>query len=558
MAVIVFFVLSLFAGRLVQLQGIDASAYAATAAAEGLRSVTIPATRGTITDANGVVLATSVDAVNITADQTLISDPYAVAKALDPLLPEDTMTLQDRLSGDARFVYVSRQVSPDTWTKVQQLRLPGIFSESTTKRVYPLGNLAANVIGFVGYDGHGLGGYEASLDSVLAGKDGHASYEATAGGQEIPTANSVSDQPVPGADVQLTLDSDIQFVAEQAIAARVRASGAESGSVVVMDPRTGHILAMATYPRFNPARAEQAPVADRGNRVVSEIYEPGSTSKVMTLAAALDQGAITPNTKITVPTTLYRGGRAFHDDEPHGVLHLTATGVLAKSSNMGTMLIAERMGRQPLYSTLKRFGIAEPSGLGFPGESPGLLADVSSWGPTNFATIAFGQGLSLNALQATSVFATIANDGVRVDPVLVDGTVNADGTVEQAAPPARHRVVAAEAASTLRRMMESVVSANGTAPMAEIPGYRVAGKTGTAQRVDPSCGCYNGYTASFIGLAPADDPALVVSVALQRPQGMHYGGVLGGPVFKRVMSFALQTQGIPPTGSRPPHMKLQW
>jgi cell division protein FtsI (penicillin-binding protein 3) len=225
---------------------------------------------------------------------------------------------------------------------------------------------------------------------------------------------------------------------------------------------------------------------------------------------------------------------------------------------MGTMLIAERLGREPLYRALKRFGIAEPSGLGFPGESPGLLPNVEAWGPTNFATIAFGQGLSLNALQATSVFATIANDGVRVEPVLVDGTVNDDGSLEPAAAPQQHRVVSAETATTLRHMMETVVSENGTAPMAQIPGYRVAGKTGTAERVDPSCGCYRGYTASFIGFAPADDPALVVSVALQRPVNGHYGGELGGPVFKRVMSFALQSQGIPPTGSKPPRMRLKW
>jgi len=557
-AVIAFFVLSLFAGRLVQLQGIDATAYAATAAAEQLRTVTVPATRGTITDVNGVVLATTVDAVNVTANPSLVTDPYAVAVALDPFLPEDTMTLQDRLSADSSFSYVSREVSPATWTKVQQLRLPGIFGEATSKRVYPQGNLAANIVGFVGFDGHGLGGYEASLDSLLAGRDGHASYVATASGQQIPTSDGSSDQPVAGADVQLTIDSDIQFMAEQAIAAKVRESNAESGSVVVMDPRTGRILAMATYPRFNPARAENAPEADRGNRVVSEIYEPGSTSKVMTMAAALEAGAITPNTKITVPSVLYRDNEAFYDHDPHGRLQLTATGVLAESSNMGAMLIAERLGQEPLYRALKRFGIAEPSGLDFPGESPGLLPNVAAWRPTNFATIAFGQGLSLNALQATSVFGTIANDGIRVEPVLVDGTVNEEGSLEPADPPQQHRVVSAQTATTLRHMMETVVSENGTAPMAQIPGYRVAGKTGTAERVDASCGCYRGYTASFIGFAPADDPALVVSVALQAPVNGHYGGELGGPVFKRVMSFALQSQGIPPTGSHPPRMKLTW
>lgn len=557
-ALVIFFVLSLFAGRLIQLQAIDASAYAATASEERLRSVTVPATRGTITDANGVALATSVDAYNITADQTQVTDPYAEAKALDPLLREDVMTLQDRLSGTSRFSYISQEVSPRTYHRVMALRLPGIYAESTSKRVYPQGTLASNVVGFVGFDGHGLGGYESSLDDALAGRDGHLTYEAGAGGQEIPAADDSSSQPVAGENVTLTIDSDIQFVAERAIARKVHESGAESGSVVVEDPRTGHILAMATYPRFNPADPAAAPVADRGNRVVSEIYEPGSTSKVMTMAAALQAGVVTPETHVTVPSVLYRGGAAFHDDEPHGVEHLTATGVLAQSSNMGTMLIAEKLGERRLYDALKRFGIAEPSGLGFPGESPGLLADVSAWGPTNFATIAFGQGLSLNALQATSVFATIANNGVRVQPSLIASTTAPDGTVTPAPAPTATRVVSAKAASTLRRMMEAVVSSQGTAPEAEIPGYRVAGKTGTAQRVDPSCGCYRGYTASFIGFAPADKPALVVSVTLQRPVYGHYGGMLGGPVFKRVMSFALQAEGIPPTGRKPPHMKTTW
>jgi cell division protein FtsI (penicillin-binding protein 3) len=369
-ALVVFFVLSLFAGRLVQLQAIDATAYAATAEKERLRNVTVPATRGSITDVNGVVLATTVDAYTITADQTQVSDPYAEAKQLDPLLPEDVMTLQDRLSGTANFSYVSREVSPATWRKVQQLRLPGIYAQATSKREYPQGSLAANVVGFVGLDGHGLGGYEASLDSRLAGKDGHLTYEAAAGGQEIPTADTDSSQPVPGQDVTLTINSDIQYVAEQAIQGKVKQTGAQSGSVVVMDPRTGRILAMATYPRFNPRDPLSAPVADRGNRVVTEIYEPGSTSKVMTMAAALQAGAVVPTTRITVPSVLYRGGKAFHDHDPHGVLHLTATGVLAQSSNMGTMLIAEKLGEQKLYEALKRFGIAEPSGLGFPGESP--------------------------------------------------------------------------------------------------------------------------------------------------------------------------------------------
>ena len=554
--ILVAMVMSLFLGRLLQLQGVEAAAYAATAEQERLRSVTIPATRGTITDANGVALATTVDAVDITADQNQISDPLAVAAALAPVLGEPVDVLRDRLTGDENFVYVERWVTPHIWDKVAALRLPGIYSQATAKRVYPQGTLGAPILGFVGSDGHGLSGLEYGLDDELAGRDGQMSYEAGAGGRLIPSGDTETDDPVSGVDVQLTINSDIQFIAERAIRAKVNESAAESGTVVVMDPRTGEVLALATYPSFDPSDPTAAPDEDRGNRAVTEVYEPGSTSKVMTMAAALDTGAVKPTTPITVPPILYRGGDDFHDHTPHGTLHLTATGVLAESSNIGTVLIAERLGNQALYSYLRKFGMGSTSGIDFPGESAGILPDVHDWGPTNAATIAFGQGLSLNAVQATSVFATIANNGVRVEPTLVAGTTNANGEFTPSAPPERTRVVSAEASTTLREMMESVVSDQGTAPMAQIPGYRVAGKTGTAERVDDSCGCYRGYTASFIGFAPADKPAVVVSVTLQNPINGHYGGELGGPVFKRVMSFALQTTQTPPTSTPAPSMRL--
>jgi cell division protein FtsI (penicillin-binding protein 3) len=554
--ILVAMVMPLFMGRLLQLQGLEAAAYAATAEQERLRTVTIPATRGSITDVNGVALATTADAVDVTADQTQIHDPLAVAAALAPVLQEPVAVLRDRLDGDAVFAYVEKGVTPHTWDQVAALRLPGIYSQATAKREYPQGELAAAVLGFVGSDDHGLSGLEYGLDHELAGHDGHLTYEAGAGGREIPSGETESDDPVSGVDVRLTIDSDIQFVAQRAIAAKVRESGAESGTVLVMDPRTGAVQALATYPSFDPRDPTAAPDADRGNRALTEIYEPGSTSKVMTMAAALDAGAVRPTTPITAPPVLYRGGDTFHDHDPHGTLHLTATGVLAQSSNIGAVLIAERLGNQALYGYLRKFGMGSTSGIDFPGESAGLLPNVKDWGPTNAATIPFGQGLSLNAMQATSVFATIANHGVRVDPMLVAGTTDADGTFTPSTPPQRTRVVTAQSAKTLSEMMETVVSDEGTAPMAQIPGYRVAGKTGTAQRVDDTCDCYRGYTASFIGFAPADTPAAVVSVTLQDPVNGHYGGLLGGPVFKRVMSFVLQSENVPPTNTKAPSMRL--
>jgi cell division protein FtsI (penicillin-binding protein 3) len=556
--VLVAMIMSLFAGRLVQLQGVEAAAYAATAEAERLRTVTIAATRGAITDAHGIALATTVDAVNVTADQTQIADPVAVAAALAPVLGEPLKAISARLDGEARFAYVAKQITPRQWDAVAELRLPGIYSEPTSRRVYPQGSLGAAVLGFVGSDGRGLAGLENSWDRQLAGKDGQITYESAAGGRRIPSADSETEESIPGVDVQLTIDRDIQFVAERAIRSKVNEANADSGTVVAMDPRTGEVLALATYPSFDPRDPTAAPAADRGNRALAEIYEPGSTSKVMTMAAALDAGAVRPTTKIEVPPVLYRGGDDFNDHTPHGTLHLTATGVLAQSSNIGTILIAEKLGDEALYDYLRKFGMGSTSGLDVPGESAGLLPDVDDWGPTNAATIAFGQGLSLNAVQSTSVFATIANGGVRVEPTVVAGTTDPDGSFTAEPPPERHRVVTASTAKTLRQMMETVVSEQGTAPMAQIPGYRVAGKTGTAERVDESCGCYRGYTASFIGFAPADKPAVVVSVTLQDPKNGHYGGVLGGPVFKKVTSFALQSQQVPPTAKSAPSMRLTY
>jgi cell division protein FtsI (penicillin-binding protein 3) len=436
------------------------------------------------------------------------------------------------------------------------MQLPGIFKQDTSLRVYPANGLAAAVVGFVGRDGSGLGGLELSDNSLLAGTNGVDTFEAGAGGREIPSSESNQRDAVDGSSIRLTINRDIQWAAERALSAQVRASGADSGTVVVMDPRTGAILALATAPSFDPADPGAAPVADRGNRALSEVYEPGSTSKVMTVAAVIQEKTMTPNTPITVPNSLMRGGRVFHDDVTHGTWHLTLTGVLAKSSNLGAIQAGDTLGEARLYSYLKAFGMGDPTGIGFPGESRGILAPVSRWSRAQFATLAFGQGMSLNAVQATSVYATIANDGVRVEPSLVAGTTAPDGTFTSSPPARQVRVVSPQTATTVRAMLESVVSADGTAPKANIAGYRVAGKTGTANRVDPGCSCYRGYTASFIGFAPADHPRLVVSVVLQNPRRGHYGGTLAAPVFKTVMSFALQSLDIPPTGSVPPRMRL--
>lgn len=549
-------VLSVFGARLVELQAVRGETLASEALDQRLRTQEIPAMRGAILDSAGEPLALTMEARNLTADQTLVTDPAAVADQLGPILGVAPDVLAARLTGDRRFIYVAKGLTPETWDRIAALRLPGLFSEQTSRRVYPAGDLAANVVGFVGADGKGLGGMEFADEKLLAGTPGTQTYERGPGGRVIPTANSSVTDAQPGTSIRLTIDRDIQFVAQQAIASTVRKARADSGSVVVMDPHTGQILALASVPTFNPNKVASATDGNRGNRALTDVFEPGSTSKVMTLSAVINEGKATPYSVIHVPSVLNRGGDTFHDDHPHGGLDLTLAGIMAKSSNIGTILASERIGGKKLYKYAKKFGIGEPTGLNFPGEANGYIPPHDKWSPTSMPTIAFGQGLSVNAVQAASVFATIANDGVRVEPSLVSEYVLPDGTTQVPPAPKTTRVVSAATAKQVRAMLEMVVGPGGTAPMAAIPGYRVGGKTGTAQRYSESCGCYSGVVASFIGIAPADNPQLVVAVSVNNPRAGRYGGQLGGPVFQRVMTYALQAREVPPTGAKSPNLPL--
>ncbi|MGH8867132.1 MAG: peptidoglycan D,D-transpeptidase FtsI family protein, partial [Actinomycetes bacterium] len=549
--------LSLFAGRLLQLQGLDPEAYAARAERTRLTTITLQATRGSITDREGVPLARTVAARAVTTDPKLVGDVGRTATRLAPLLGEDPDVLREKLSRtDRRYALLADGLTPQEGNAVEDLELEGVFVVDTLERDYAAGHVGANVVGFVNAEGKGAGGIEYALDDVLVGHDGRRTYERSASGRVIPTGRDAERAAVPGRDVRLTLDRDIQWAAQRALARQVRAADAQSGTVVVMDASTGKILALATAPTFDPNDPGASRADNRGNRAVSEVYEPGSTGKVMTAAAALESGKVTPMTEFTIPPVLQRGGGTFRDHTPHGTLRRTFAGVIAESSNIGTILAAERLGLKHLYPTFRDFGIAEPGGSGLPGASTGFLPEPAEWSATTPYTLAFGQGYSVNAVQMASVYATIANDGVRVQPSVVDGYVEPDGSYTAVAPRHRTRVVSEDTAQQVSRMLEMVVSDEGTAPGAVIPGYRVAGKTGTAERVDPRCGCYRGYTASFIGYAPADDDGLVTAVTLQDPKNGHYGGLLGGPVFTEVSSFALKAEGIAPTGTQAPRLRL--
>lgn len=555
--------LTLFTLRLVDIQAVHADAYALRAAKEMSTISIMPAPRGTITDINGVELARSVAAINVVVDQTLISDPKKFSEIAAPILSMSVSDVVAQVSGERRWSLVARNVTPATWIALKDAlaeyndglgrrdlskRLFGFYPERGYTREYPSGSLIASLIGFVNQAGVGAAGLESSMNSQLTGTEGKYSY-ANGYGAEIPGSQQELVSAKTGTTLRLTIDRDIQWVASQAIEQAVKTSNAISGTVIVMDPKTGNILAHATAPTYDPNDTRNVPLSLMRNPSVQDVYEPGSTGKVMTLSAAIEEGAITPSTVFTIPDTLKVSNRTFRDHEKHPTERLTATGILAESSNVGAIKIGQKLKNSVLYSYLRKFGVGRNTGSGLPGESQGVLSDVANWSGTTAPTVAFGQGYSVTAMQATSIFATIANDGIRVSPTVIAGTSDSDGHFTPAKSRESVRVISSSTASDLRLMMESVVSVQGTAPEAAIPGYRVAGKTGTAQRVDETCGCYRGYTASFIGFAPADKPRYVINVTIQAPQGIHWGGTLGGPVFKKVMSFVLQSRHVPPTGT---------
>jgi cell division protein FtsI (penicillin-binding protein 3) len=551
-----------FGLRLVQVQAVQAGDYRMRAVNEMENTKSLPAPRGEITDINGIAFARSVAATSIVVDQTQITNPARVANFIAPILDLPVAQVQASITGERKWNMVYQNAKPALWQKLTKSisefnsqypamspdRIIGFFPERGYIREYPSGSLIASLVGFVNRDGKGATGLESSMNSTISGIDGKYSF-ANGYGAEIPGSQSEIIPAQTGTTVRLTVDRDIQWVASQAISDAVKSSNALSGTVIVMDPKTGEILAHATAPTFNPNNTSKVALVAMRNPSVQDVYEPGSTGKVMTLAAALEEKKITPETVITVPYALKRSTKVFHDHDKHPTQYLTTAGVLAVSSNTGSIQIGELLSNDKFYEYLTKFGVGSKTGSGLPGESRGILPKVADWSGTSAPTMAFGQGYSLTAMQATSIFATIANDGVRVSPTVIAGTRDSSGNFTPAPGRTSERVVSKETAQAMRLMMESVVSGNGTAPSAAIPGYRVAGKTGTAQRIDDTCGCYRGYTASFIGFAPADKPAYVISVTIQDPKGMHWGGVLGGPVFKKVMSFVLQSRHIAPTGT---------
>jgi len=552
----------LFGLRLIDIQAIRAKGFVNRANNELSKSATLLAPRGSISDINGVELARSISAINIAVDQTVVNDPITAAKIVAPILGMSYGQLLPEITGERRYVLIAKDITPAKWREVNAAiesyntevlkskdgiskRIGGFVPERSYIRDYPSGAITSSLIGIINDQGTGAAGIESSLNGLLSGVNGKYIY-ANGRGNIIPGSEQVSVEAKSGTSIRLTIDRDVQWVAQNAISQAVASSKAKSGTVIVMDPKTGAILAQASAPTFDP-NSNSITQEKLKNPAVQEVYEPGSTGKVITVAAAMQEGLVSPDTVFTIPYSMKVSDGVFHDHEKHPTQRLTTTGLLAVSSNTGSIQIGQKLGKDNLYDYLRKFGIGESTNSKLPGESVGILHPVKDWSGTSLPTISFGQGYSVTAIQATSVFATIANDGVRVKPSILAGVVDESGKYTPAKPNESIKVLSAETAINLRAMMESVVSKDGTAPTAAIPGYRVAGKTGTAMRYNTSCSCYSGYTASFIGFAPADQPKYVVSVTIQDPQGLHWGGALAGPVFKKVMSFVLQNERIKPT-----------
>jgi cell division protein FtsI (penicillin-binding protein 3) len=556
-------ILMLFSLRLIDLQAVRAAGFVERAQNELTKSGTLLAPRGTIYDINGIELARSVSAINIAVDQLLINDPQTAANLVAPILGLTPEQLEPELTGVRRYVLIAKDVAPAIWREVNATisaynssvmsesdgitkRIGGFVPERSFIRDYPSGPLTASLVGIINDQGVGASGIESSLNPMLSGVNGKYLY-ANGRGSIIPGSQQVQVEAKSGTSIRLTIDRDVQWVAQNAINKAVTSSRAQSGTVVVMDPKTGHILAQASAPTFDPNNSKSITLDKLNNPSVQEVFEPGSTGKVITVAAALEEKKIRPDTVFTIPYSMKIYDRTFSDHEKHPTVKMTTTKMLAVSSNTGSIQVGQMLGKNTLYDYLRKFGIGESTNSKLPGESAGILHPVKDWSGVSLPTISFGQGYSLTAMQATSVFATIANNGVRVNPTILAGVVDQSGRYTPAKTNEGLRVLSDQTAAEMRLMMEGVVSSTGTAPSAAIDGYRVAGKTGTAQRYNTRCGCYSGYTASFIGFAPADEPKFVISVTIQDPKGLHWGGLLAGPVFKKVMSFVLQNERVKPT-----------
>jgi len=537
-------------GRLVVLQVFDAGSLDQAAARQRLTVIDLPATRGRIFDRNLDDLALSVPARAVWADPRLVRDKPRTAARLAKALGVKKATLAQRLASKGRFVYLARRIPKLRGDVVQRLNLPGIFVVADVARRYPSGTVAAQVLGFVDIEGHGQAGIEQQYDGLLRGHPGKIQLERDPQGRAIPQGRRSLEPAEPGTDLVLTIDQHLQYVTEQALYRAVREHKARAGSVVVMSPRSGEVLAMANMPTFDPNRIAASKPEARKNRAIADVFEPGSTNKTITAAAALQHGVVTPKTETIVPDNIpLCPEKTFRDSHSHAPELMTFANIVARSSNVGTIMAARDLGRDRLYKAEVDFGYGRRSGVDLPGEAPGILRPAQSWYCTDLGTNAIGQGVAVTVLQMASVYATVANQGVLRAPTLLRGTVDARGRVAKADRRPGRRVLSVRTAKAMSRILEGVVKEGGTGTQAAMEEWRVAGKTGTARKPDTRRGGYRpgAYVGSFIGFAPAEKPAVVVAVVIDEPTRGYYGGSVAAPVFREVTGAALRRLGVVPT-----------
>jgi len=536
-------------GRLIVLQVLDAGSLDQAAARQRTTIIKLPATRGRIFDRNLGDLALSVPARAIYAEPRFIRDKRRTAGELARVLGMSRADIARRLASGS-WVYVARRVPKARGDVVQRMKLPGIGVMVDVARRYPSGSVAAQVLGFVDVEGSGQAGIEQQYDGLLRGHPGRIQLERDPKGRAIPQGHRSLEPAEPGTNLVLTIDQHLQYVAEQSLQRAVRQHKARAGSVVVLVPRTGEVLAMANMPTFDPNRVSRSKPEARKNRAISDVFEPGSTNKTITAAAALQHGVVTPKTQTTVPDNVpLCPEKTFRDSHSHAPELMTFAEIVAKSSNVGTIMTARELGPERLYKAELDFGYGRRSGVDLPGESPGIVRPAQSWYCTDLGTNAIGQGVAVTVLQMASVYATVANNGVLRSPTLLRGTVDARGHLAKAKRRPGRRVLSVRTARTLSRILEGVVKDGGTGTAAALEEWRVAGKTGTARKPDNVRGGYRpgAYVGSFIGYAPAERPAVVVAVVIDEPTRGYYGGAVAAPVFREVARTALRRLGVAPT-----------
>ncbi len=579
--VVVLLVVLAVAAKMIVVHTVQAGSISAEAAQQREYTQVLTAKRGSILDRNGRPLAYTDEARSLTflpkavrksieeehrknaelpgVDERLKEIAKGVSVALGGSISEED--LLGKVTGDEPFVYLARAVSPDVAKRITE-EFPEVGADPESIRLYPGGSLAANVIGDVNYDGNGLIGLEASLDAILSGSDGSRTYDRGSDGAIIPGSTRNVHPAINGSTVRLTLDSDTQwFVQSQVIKAK-QASGARAASAVVLDAKTGEVLAMANDGTFNASLPlSDQPKAELGNPSVTSPFEPGSVNKLVAASAAIEYGLTRPDTVHQVPGSIQMSGVTVRDAWPHGVEPYTTTGIFGKSSNVGTLMLAKRIGEERFADMLKRFGLGQRTGVGLPAESAGEVPALSQWSGGSFANLPIGQGLSMTLLQMTAMYQAIANDGLRVPPRILVSEERDGSTREGRARPEPVRVVSEQTARTVRDMFRSVVQDDpmgvqmGTGTKAAVSGYQVSGKTGTAQQVDPSCGCYSNsrYNITFAGIAPADAPRYVIGIMLDNPRRSSdgSGGQSAGPLFSTIASWMLQRAQVPLSAPAP-------